>query len=57
LTSCKPVSFSRRTLHHGVNIYKLIQLGRARCGLVGWVADGVIVSEEGIYFRALELVD
>jgi len=24
LTSCKPVSFSRRTLHHGINIIFVI---------------------------------
>ena len=28
LTSCKPVSFSRRTLHHGVS--KLVPLGKCR---------------------------
>jgi hypothetical protein len=43
LTSCKPVSCSRRTLHHGVSKYRVLvgkpegrrPLGRPRCRWVG----------------------
>ena len=57
LTSCKPVSFSRRTLHHGVSKYVYVSWGfcglQSRWGLVLVMKTQHISCEVGTNFYIL----